>query len=79
MSLKQSARVFKDRFLGSPHLLQGPLVAYPMAAGAAMLAVEATTSPEVSQMAAGQVYASTFASWYPVTICTNISRSQLLS
>lgn len=55
MSLRQSARVLKDRFLGSPHLLLGPFLAYPMAAGAAMVAVEATASPEVSQMAPGQV------------------------
>jgi len=54
VSLKQSARVFKDRFLGFPHLLQGSLLAYPMAAGVAMVAVEASASPEVSQMAPGQ-------------------------
>jgi hypothetical protein len=58
VSLKQSARIFKNRFLGSPHLLQGSLLAYPVAAGAAMVAVEATASPEVSQMAPGQVCAS---------------------
>lgn len=54
VSLKQSARVFKNRFFGSPHLLQGSLLAYPVAAGAAMVAVEATASLEVSQMAPGQ-------------------------
>lgn len=55
VSLKQSARVFRNRFLGSSKLLQGSLLAYPVAAGAAMVAVEATASPEVSQMAPGQV------------------------
>ena len=69
MSLKQSTRVYKNRFLGSPHLLQGSLLAFPVAAGAAMVAVQATASPEVSQMAPGQVYASKFDPWYSVAIC----------
>lgn len=55
---KQSARVFRNRFLGSVQLLQGPLLAYPLATGAAMVAVAATASSEVSQMAPGQVHSS---------------------
>lgn len=61
LSLKQCARVRKSRILGSSHLLQSALLlAYPVAAVAAIVAVEATASSEVPQMAPGQFVSQFF-------------------